>query len=274
MHIKKLGIDIIRGCQLRCVGCPNSTLKPKIEFCDPADFEKMLNNIDARLKILRLYNFGEPMLHPQLDDMVKTIRKSRLKPKQIDVTTNGQYWNHDVFKRAFGQKIVTHLYVSCDGDGTPEDYERLRPPAKWDKLIEFMVKIKEMRDDLCHKMHLRTRTITTNKYKKRWTKLLKPMGFKPEFRQWTTRTDVKNPPWKARKVPNGVCKYVKSKDLLYVDYDGTVVPCCVHPKAAIYGNLLKTKASEILNGKNRELFYKTMKKHRSVLEVCKDCTKS
>ena len=272
MKLKKVGIDIVHGCQLRCIGCPNSTLKPKIEYCDPAYFEKMLNNIDAKVKILRLYNFGEPMLHPQLDDIIEIVGKSKLKPMQIEITTNGQYWNKDIFERALKQKVITHLYVSCDGDSSIEDYERLRFPAKWEKLIEFMKNMRELRDRICSNMHLGTRTLTEDKYTKKWNKILKPLGFKPEFRKWSTRTDTENAPWKKRKVPDGLCKFVRNNDSLYVDFDGTVVPCCIHPKAGIYGNLLENKASKILI--NRNGFAGIMQTNRKTMDICGKCTKS
>lgn len=272
MKLKKVGIDIVHGCQLRCIGCPNSTLKPKIQYCDPVDFEKMLNNIDAKVEIFRFYNFGEPMLHPQLDEMVRILGKSKLKPKQVEITTNGQYWDGEVFERTIKQQIVTHLYVSCDGNGTEEDYERLRPPSDWMKFGWFMLKIKELRDKYSLQMHLGTRTITENKYKKRWEKLSKQFGFTPEFRKWSTRTDTKNAPWKARKVPDGLCKFVRNNDSLYVDFDGTVVPCCIHPRAGVYGNLMDDKASKILQ--HRNVIPAFMRLSRKNMLVCGKCTKS
>ena len=110
------------------------------------------------------------------------------------------------------------------------------------------------------------------KYKNRWKRMLKIYGYKPEFRQWTTRTDVENPPWKHKKVPKGICKYAKRNDLLYVDYDGTVVPCCVHPRAGVYGNLLEDNASIILKNKNG--FVDIISTIRHKMDVCGKCTKT
>lgn len=39
-------------------------------------------------------------------------------------------------------EVLTRLVVSCDGDGTPESYERLRPPSRWERLIEFLERAK------------------------------------------------------------------------------------------------------------------------------------
>ena len=57
--------------------------------------------------------------------------------KEFEISTNGQAIN-DNLERIFQDGIITRLVVSCDGEGTPSDYERLRPPATWEKLNEFL----------------------------------------------------------------------------------------------------------------------------------------
>jgi hypothetical protein len=56
-YLNKLGIDIVHGCQLRCIGCPNSKLRPKIKYMTVDDFDTILKNIDITfLKRLMLFN--------------------------------------------------------------------------------------------------------------------------------------------------------------------------------------------------------------------------
>lgn len=275
MKIRKCAIEIVHGCQLKCVGCPNSTLMPGIKQCDLDDLKKIINNLDVtEISKLRLYNYGETLLHPKLNEVLEIISKRSFKIKNVEITTNGQYWCEERFKEAFSLGVVTQLYVSCDGNATPEEYERLRPPAKWNKLIDFLKKMKELRDKVCPDMFLGTRTICTNKYtQKKWKKLLRPLGYTPEFRPWGTRADAIEQPWGKVKVPKGVCTYLTKEKgrRLYVDYDGTVVPCCVHPRAGVLGNLLKNKYSEILKGTQRKDFIATMKNGRKNIPACAGC---
>ena len=42
-----LGIDIVHGCQLRCIGCPNSLLQPKVQVMPVEDFDACLKNVDV-----------------------------------------------------------------------------------------------------------------------------------------------------------------------------------------------------------------------------------
>lgn len=44
--INQLGFDIVHGCQLQCVGCPNSTLKPKIKILLGTKRFQMMKNLD------------------------------------------------------------------------------------------------------------------------------------------------------------------------------------------------------------------------------------
>jgi radical SAM protein with 4Fe4S-binding SPASM domain len=270
-----MGFDIVHGCQLRCIGCPNSTLQDKIQFCKVENFDACLRNLDVeKIYRLRLYNYGEPLLHPELDEILEVIPRQAFKTRNIEITTNGQYWNENIFRSAFSLNIITELYVSCDGNGTSEDYERLRPPAKWEKLLVFLEGMKRLRDALCPDMFLGTRTICVdNRARKRWKKLLKAFGYEPEFRPWGTRANTVERPWGKVKTFKGVCRYLtEAKGLrIYVDYDGTVVPCCVHPRAGVLGNLTENKYSEILKSRKRKDFIRIMNKNRALIPACEEC---
>ncbi|MFW5927095.1 MAG: radical SAM protein, partial [Wenzhouxiangella sp.] len=89
-------IDVVHGCQLRCVGCPNSTLKPKIKRMPLVDFRRILGNIDVdKIHTLRLFNDGEPLLHPNLSELVSIIPEQRFRPSFVEISTNAQhvYWD-------------------------------------------------------------------------------------------------------------------------------------------------------------------------------------
>jgi len=70
-HLYSVHFDIVHGCQLRCVGCPNSTLEPKIHWISVEDFARCLGNIDVeRIHTFRLFNYGEPLLYVDADGTV------------------------------------------------------------------------------------------------------------------------------------------------------------------------------------------------------------
>lgn len=284
-HIYSLQFDIVHGCQLRCVGCPNSLLEPKIHRIPVDEFALCLSNIDVeRVHTLRLFNYGEPLLHRELASVVAQIPKQSWKTSVVEISTNAQWVDWREFEAMLEQEVVTKLVVSCDGDGTPESYERLRPPSEWKKLIEFLDRAAKLRDRFAPAMQLWTRTVITSREDAaRWEGILRPKGWTPEFRRWMALPGAKeNMTARAVVMPRGACVFLAEAseyrahpwfgeiNLLYVDADGTVVPCCMHPQAGVFGNLKTQKYSEILNGDARRRMKDAMQQ-RAAMSVCSGC---
>jgi radical SAM protein with 4Fe4S-binding SPASM domain len=285
-HLYALHFDIVHGCQLRCVGCPNSTLEPKIHRISIDDFALCLGNIDVeRIHTLRLFNYGEPLLHKQLASIVAEIPKQRWKASCVEISTNAQWVDWHELEEAIKQEVLTRLVVSCDGDGSPEQYEALRPPSKWEKLIEFLDRAAYLRDRWAPAMQLWTRTVVrTRKDMDRWNQVLQPRGWTPEFRRWMSLPEsAQNMTGRAVITPNAPCVFLADPqvftahpwfgeiNLLYVDADGTVVPCCMHPRAGEFGNLKRQKYSEIVAGDPRRQFKDELGKRRATMSICGTC---
>lgn len=285
-HLFFLHFDIVHGCQLRCIACPNSTLESKIQMITVEDFKRCLSNIDVeRIHTFRLFNYGEPLLHKQLAAIVAEIPKQPWKASIVEISTNGQRVDWDEFEAMVKLEVVNKLVVSCDGDGTPESYEQLRPPSKWERLVEFLDHSRYLRDRWAPAMQLWTRTvIQTRSDAQRWEDFLRPRGWMPEFRRWMFLPQSKrNLTGRTVAVPSGHCVALADPseftshtwfgeiNLLYVDADGTVVPCCYHPRAGVLGNLKTQKYSEILNGAGRQAMKRMMQENRAAMPVCGCC---
>ncbi|MEK6748983.1 MAG: radical SAM/SPASM domain-containing protein [Pseudomonadota bacterium] len=271
-EISKFGFDIVHGCQLRCVGCPNSTLKPKIKQILPADFYQCLCNVDvAHVNLFRLFNFGEPLLHDKLPDILLQIPRQTWTVKIVEISTNAQYHDFDMMIEILKSGVINRIAASCDGDGTAEDYERLRPPGKWEKFIEFLRRVHELRDMYAPNVVLINRIVCTEPgARERWLGVVKPLGWTPEFREWLILPGGGNMTGRQPVVPSRICSYL-SQPTVYADYDGTVVPCCVHPRAGVLGNLMHNTLSEILAGQARAKMLGAMQNNRMSMPICGEC---
>jgi len=118
----------------------------------------------------------------------------------------------------------------------------------------------------------------------RWTQLLQPLGWLPEFRGWMALPEsIENMTGRDIQAPKGVCVFMAEPEafnahpwfgevrLLYVDTDGLVVPCCIHPHAGVLGNLKIQRYSEILAGQARADFKAQMANDRPSMKVCGGC---
>ena len=104
------------------------------------DWEKLLDGIKHHpIEEAKLMGMGEPMLHPQFDEVCRMFKETFPISKLI-VATNCQYNIKEglEFRRKFQEclKYIDVLYFSIDGWG--ESYERDRAPAKWSKLLKFL----------------------------------------------------------------------------------------------------------------------------------------
>lgn len=285
-HIYAAHMDIVHGCQLRCVGCPNSTLLPKIKRVSVEDFGTYLRNIDVeKINTLRLFNYGEPLLHRDLPGIVAEIPKQSWKVSIVEISTNAQWVDWDNFAEMLKLEVVNRLVVSCDGDGSPEQYERLRPPAKWEKLLEFLDRARALRDRWSPATQLVTKTIVDKREDAlRWDSVLRPRGWVPEYRGWMALPEsVENRTGREIEPPAGACMFMAEPAeftdhpwfgevrLLYVDADGTVVPCCIHPQAGVFGNLKVQRFSEILAAPERAAFKAEMNRDRKAMKICGSC---
>lgn len=285
-HIFGAHFDIVHGCPMRCLGCPNSTIEPEIRKITVDDFALCLAHIDVeRIHTFRLFNFGEPLLHRELPALVEMIPRQRWKASMVEISTNGQWVDWDAFEEMIRLEVVDRLVVSCDGDGTPESYEQLRPPSRWEKLVEFLDRARILRDRWAPAMQLWTRTvIRTRSDAGRWEDFLRPRGWMPEFRRWMLLPGAKeNLTGRPVSVPNGPCVFLAEAaefrghpwageiNFLYIDVDGTVVPCCIHPNAGRFGNLKTQRYSEILHGPGRKAMRQAMEENRAAMPVCRQC---
>ena len=192
---------------------------------------------------------------------------------RVEISTNAQFANWDDLGNALRTGVLSHLAVSCDGDGTPEAYERLRPPSRWEKLIEFLERVRELRDRYQPGLDLITRTICDDPVaQKQWREILEPRGWKPEFRGWLYLPEsAQNMTGHSIIAPRRVCSFQSVHDRLYVDWDGTVVPCCAHPRAGVFGNLHSSTYNEIMRSRARAEMLRQMETGGGAMPICASC---
>lgn len=272
-RIRVFHFDVVQGCQLRCIGCPNSTLLPKIDHITPEGFDRCLQNVDVRqVETLRLFNYGEPFLHPQLEALLPVVKEQTFQLDRLEISTNAMICDEQRIASILDSGVVTHLIVSCDGDGTPADYERVRPPAKWSKLVHFLETAQRLKSRLGSPVQLMSRSVCDSpEGQSRWRGVLEPRGWTPEFREWKILPQAsQNPTGRDPRVQNKVC-WPMSGVNLFVDCHGDVIPCCSTPNLPAMGNLYRQKFSEIHGGESRRQMLQLLQTRRVDDPICGQC---
>ena len=81
---KKIYIEITNICNLNCEFCPDTNRKKEIMSLEK--FEEVIRKIHKFTKLVTLHVKGEPLLHKDLENILKILEKYNLK---TNITTNG-----------------------------------------------------------------------------------------------------------------------------------------------------------------------------------------
>ena len=81
---KKVYIEITNNCNLNCLFC--SKVNRKKGYMTKEEFEEILIKIKDYTDYIYLHVKGEPLLHPDIIEMINLANKYNLK---VNITTNG-----------------------------------------------------------------------------------------------------------------------------------------------------------------------------------------
>ena len=139
-------LETTNYCNLQCSFCNRHEVIGALQHMPLPKYRKMLEGLAHHpIKEAKLMGMGEPMLHPQFDEVCK-IFKEIFPEAFLIVATNIQYPVKPGTKMGIkfenSMKYIDLMYFSIDG--YKESYERDRSPAKWSKLETFLADFKHM----------------------------------------------------------------------------------------------------------------------------------
>jgi len=129
-------IELTAHCQLKCPFCrTGGDLRQKYMnvprgLLARETLIRILESIPS-LFYVRLYNWGEPFLHPDLPNLVEIVKKSG---RYCEISTNMQIMDPELAERLVRAGLDL-IRISCDGV-TQETYEQYRKGGSLDKVIE------------------------------------------------------------------------------------------------------------------------------------------
>lgn len=144
-------LETTNYCNLECSFCNRHEVIGALQHMPLAKYRDMLERIKHHpIKEAKLMGMGEPMLHPQFDEICR-IFKEYFPDAFLIVATNCQYPIKPGSKMRTKfencMKYIDLLYFSIDG--YKESYERDRAPAKWTKLIDFLEEFRGLDRSTC-----------------------------------------------------------------------------------------------------------------------------
>ncbi len=284
-------IEPTNACNLICPMCPTTYASPdtKKGFISFELFKKIIDEISDFVLESKLLQGGEPLLHPQIAEMVEYMK---LKGVRTEIDSNGTLLTEKLARNLIEAGLD---FISFSFDGyDKETYESIRIKAVFDKTIENILVFLEAKKRLKRKNpYVRIKSIVQKD--KRFSedkkkKFMQRFGGLPvdEF-DITEAFNWGNEKVAASKVYSlGKVKKIEINEknerfyhpcqrlwtTMSILWDGTVVPCCQDFYGEYkLGNINEKSILEIWNDEPIQLLRtKNIKKEVVDLPLCSKCS--
>jgi len=241
-------------------------------FMEFSLFKKIIDQVRGKVEHVELYLFGEPLLHPQIFEMIRYARKAKI---QTAISTNGTVFNQDKCIKLLKSELDL-LTFSIDGV-TRETYERIRHHSSFDKVIENITRFLRYKQNypkpktIVQLIYMDQNRKERDKFVQAWRRYPDVIIRVKPFKRWKGDIDSINKLSTIGKaIPHAPC--IRLWRRLIVQWDGTVVPCyCMYDNDLSMGNLNNKSILEVWNGKKLVQFRERHVKDRMGIEACQRC---
>jgi radical SAM protein with 4Fe4S-binding SPASM domain len=266
---KKIYIEITNICNLNCSFC---SIDNRVKESITVDrFKELIKKIDKYTDYVYLHVKGEPLLHPNLKEILDICLEYN---KQVNITTNGTLIEKNI--DLLNHEAVRQINISLHSENNMDDYlevinrnvEKLKEKIvilrywilKDNKLDEKSTKIVENL-----KEHYKLSPDIVQKLEKEKHVKLRDNLYVDkaiEFVWPSLDNDYYN--------ENGSCR--GTRDHIGILVDGTVIPCCLDSEGIInLGNIYKSDLNDIINSAIFMEMKKGFLNNKKICELCKKC---
>jgi len=270
---KKIYIEITNICNLKCKFCPETNRKK--EFMSVENFEEIIKKIHKYTNLVCLHVKGEPLLHPDLEDILKILEKYNL---QVNITTNGTLIkeNLQILKNSKSVRQVNFsIHSIMQNDRLDKNY-----------LQDIFECVDQLNNTIVSYRLWNLKTIKENDINNEIIEEIENyyniQNLKQELMQnefLKVKENIFINQDKEFVWPNinnqgiiekGRCLALKEQIAILVD--GTVVPCCLDNNGDIpLGNILVESLEEILNKSKTLSIKKNFENGIITCNLCKTC---
>jgi len=274
--LRKAYLEITNVCNLSCSFCPGTRRKPA--FLSPEEFETLARKLRPHTQYLYLHLMGEPLLHPQLEQLLDIAHSLDFR---VMITTNGTLLPRrgELLRCSPAVHKVSVSLHSFEGNtpsGSMEDYlvgciqaaKALSQEGKrcalrlWNLDGETTQGANSQNDHILALLH--------RHFPGEWKQSWQGATMAPLVHlEWGEKFDW--PDLEAPEVGETAFCY-GLRDHIGVLCDGTVVPCCLDHEGDIpLGSLFTQPLEEILTAPRAQAIYEGFSNRKAQEELCRKC---
>lgn len=289
-----ISIEPSNLCNFRCVMCYHCNdeyeeeAKP-IKNMDWECFEKILsdmkqwrNSTGKKIKLIKLYSLGEPLLHPRLCDMLREIKDADV-CSQVEITTNGSLLTSEIARKLvdYGLDILRVSVYSVIPERNLYLTKSKMQPQKIREQVKYLREYREQKG--VNKPIIMAKMIDTKSDENRvfeefYTEIADVLCLDELMQLNMEGVDafqsyygIEDNNTTRKKLPRRVCRYPFTH--LTIRSNGQVVVCCTDwLKETCVGDVRQNSLMEIWESKSLYEFRCNMIKERGInIDVCKYC---
>jgi len=138
----KAMVEVSRACNLKCPLCPaGNGLGHKYPSMRLESYERLIDMIAPYIVFLKLYNYGEPLLHPDIIGCVSYAKAAGI--ESVEITTNGTIMTREI-AQGLVEAGLDLFRVSVDGT-TQAEYEVYRVGGQLAEVLKNASMVSEAR---------------------------------------------------------------------------------------------------------------------------------
>lgn len=270
--LKKAYVEITNRCNLACSFCPKT--KREARTMRASEFERVLEKLEGQVTYLYLHVMGEPLLHPQLDEILHLAAARGMK---VCITTNGTLLpqrGESLLRAESLHKVSVSLHSFEGNDGQDEDEDGYLS-AVWsfaERAAEkgVIVALRLWNDGGADTRNDGILSYLRERAGGEWSEK-RDGSFLLKERIYLERAGKFDWP-ELGAAERGTQFCYGLRDQIGVLADGTVVPCCLdHEGDIALGNLFTQELAEILHSPRAEAIREGFSRRTPSEELCRRC---
>ncbi len=282
-----LYIEPTNACNCTCVICPRRNMTREIGTMDMRLFQSIITQAsELGPSDIRLFNFGEPLLHPELPAMIRFCHKHRLDAR---FQSNGILLKLPLAAELLDSGLA-YFGVSVNGL-TAEEYALIRPGFQLAELFENIKGLRQLAAERCQTIHIhvnaqvvkpdiQNRQKDVDTFKKTWFGVADSISISG-LNYYDNVSVIKNGELAQQnqkemsRKSDAQVTCSEPFDRLIIKWDGDVTVCCVDFDAReVVGVLTRQRLAEVWQGAAIERVRKALKAHTyNEIAICRNCPK-
>ena len=242
-----LAIESTAKCNLFCPMCPRENIYFPPKDMELPLFKKIIDEGKEFLEFAVPYGVGEPLLNPEIYDMIAYCRQMRV---PSGISTNATVLSEEASRKLI-EAGLDYIILAFDG-ATKATYEKYRKGADFEKVRANILTFLRVKREMGSKIFCILQMVRLNENRMEIPDLIRMWRVEGIDEIRIKKDEVHNdgsaiPGDNDERPPMRHPCYLLWRGPMYVHYDGTVFPCCyIYPEEPI-GNIKRNTLQEIWN---------------------------